>query len=267
MTTPNLVPPQPIGRRWLAGVLLAVAIFVFARVRSQVALYVDLHRWLDGLGIPPWLRGLDHTLLLVLGSLLAARLAFGTGQTLRGLGVRASLPRGAAFALLAALPMVLEAAAQCALTGTTVRLDSNITRSVLVAPVVEELFFRAVLVAIPVRCGGWPFWPTAIFAALVFGSVHVPWTSSFHAGHLGVLAATGAGGLWYAWLLRSHDWNLWTTIVLHAAMNGAWTIFGVAGDAAGGVWPNVGRALTIVVGTVLTLRRLRSRAQRANAAA
>ena len=259
MSAPDTLPPAPTARRWLAGTLLAIAVFVFARLRSQVPLYVDLHRWLDGLGVPPWLRGLDHTLLLVLGSLLAARLAFGSGQALRGLGLRASLPRGATFALVTALPMVLEAAIQCAWTGTTVRLDSEIARGVLVAPVVEELFFRAVLVAIPVRCGGWPFWPTAVFAALVFGSVHVPWTNAFHAGHLGVLAATGAGGLWYAWLLRSHGWNLWTTIVLHAAMNGAWTIFGVAGDAAGGVWPNVGRALTIGVGTMLTLRLLRRR--------
>ena len=40
-------------------------------------------------------------------------------------------------------------------------------------------------------------------------------------------------------------------------MNAAWQVFAVADSAAGGLWPNVGRALTIVVGTVLARRAAR----------
>jgi len=40
-------------------------------------------------------------------------------------------------------------------------------------------------------------------------------------------------------------------------MNAAWMVFAVAENAAGGLWPNVGRGLTIALGTVLTVRRRR----------
>ncbi len=245
--------PAPRRSHWPLGVALAIAVFVFTRVRGEFAFYVAIHRWLKDLGLPDAARALDGQLLLVFASLLAARLAYGPEQTLRGLGLRAAFVTGLWFALVAGAPMVLQAL----LTSNGVRADLGTLRSVLVAPFVEELLFRAVLVAIPVRLGGLPFWPVATFSALVFASTHVPWNAQFGGEHVGILAATLAGGLWYAWLLRVYEWNLWTTILLHAVMNAAWTVFAVADSAAGGVWPNVGRALTIVVGTVLAVRRRR----------
>ena len=240
------------GRRnALVALGLAAAVFVFTRVRGQCEWYVALHLQLHAWGVDDRIRLLDSSLLLVLVSALAARLAYGRGRTLHGLGLTGSLPRGLTFALLAGLPMLLHGF----FARTDVRTDANTLRGVLLAPVVEELFFRAVLVGIAVRCARLPFWPTAIVAGLWFGSVHVPWDGSFHGGHLGVLAATTAGGVWYAWILQRHDWNLWTTIGLHAVMNAAWMVFAVASDAGGGLWANVGRGLTIALGTVLTLRR------------
>lgn len=251
--------PAPRRSLWPLGVTLAVAVFVFTRVRGEFAFYVAIHRWLKELGLPDAARALDGQLLLVVASLLAARLAWGRGETLRGLGLRASFVTGAWFALVAGAPMVLQAA----LASSGLRADLGTWRGVLVAPLVEELLFRAVFVAIPVRLGGWPFWPVAAFSALVFASTHVPWNAQFGFEHVGVLAATLAGGLWYAWLLRVYDWNLWTTILLHAVMNAAWMVFAVADSAAGGVWPNVGRGLTIAAGTVLAVRhRRRLRAAR-----
>ncbi len=240
------------GRRnALLALSLATAVFVFTRVRGQCEWYVALHRQLKAWGVDDRIRGLDSSLLLVLVSALAARLAYGRGRTLHGLGLTSSLPRGFAFALLAGLPMLL----QGFFARTEVRLDADTLRGVLLAPVVEELFFRAVLVGIAVRCARLPFWPTAVVAGLWFGSMHVPWDGSFHGGHLGVLAATTAGGIWFAWIVQRHDWNLWATIGLHAVMNAAWMVFAVASDAGGGLWANVGRGLTIALGTVLTLRR------------
>lgn len=243
----------PCASHWRRGVALAIAVFVFTRVRGDFALYVELHRWVKRLGVPDELRALDGSLLLVFASLAAARLAYGRGAVLRGLGLRGSFLAGATFAGVAGAPMVLQAA----LASDGLRLDLGVLRGVVVAPFVEELLFRAVLVAIPVRCGGWPFWPVAVAAALVFASTHVPWNAQFGAQHVGVLAATMAGGIWYAWLVRLYAWNLWVSILLHAVMNAAWTVFAVADSAAGGLWPNVGRGLTIVAGTWLALRHRR----------
>lgn len=235
---------------WLLATSVAVLLFVFARLRGELPCYVALHRWLDGLGVPANVRNLDHTAWLVLAIWLAARLAHGRGGVCRGLGVRTGFGRGLGFGLLAGAPMLL----QGLLGGDGLRFDANVARGVLLAPLIEELFFRAVLVGIPTRVGGAPFWPVAIAAAVLFGSVHVAWTGPWHGGHFGIFAATLCGGVWYAWIVRCFGGNLWTTIVLHAVMNAAWMATGVAADAGGTLWPNLGRAATIVLGTVLALR-------------
>ncbi|MBL9079255.1 MAG: CPBP family intramembrane metalloprotease [Planctomycetes bacterium] len=243
----------PPPGRWRLGLGTAVALFVFARLRGELGAYVAMHRWLADHGVDEAVRQLDHALWIVAGAVLAARLAYGRGGVLRGLGLTRGIGRAAVFALAAGAPMLLQAA----IGADGVHWNTAIAHGVLLAPLVEELFFRAVLVAIPVRCGSLPFWPVAIVAGVLFGSMHVPWNATFGAGHLGVLAATTAGGIWYGWLLRCFDWQLWPTILLHAVMNGAWAVFAAADDAAGGVWPNIGRGLTIAVGTVLALRQRR----------
>jgi uncharacterized protein len=252
--SPRAADEVATGGRWRLALVIALGIFAFTRVRGQIALYVELHLWLRDVGLPDSVRVLDGSLLLVLTALLAATIASRPRRPLQMLGLTASLPRGLWFALLAGLPMLL----QGWLGRTAVRFDFQVARGVLIAPLVEELFFRGALVGIAVRCGGLRFWPVAIAAGLLFGAIHVPWDGSLRAGHLGVFAATTAGGIWYAWLWRCHGFNLWTTIFLHAAMNAAWQVFAVADSAAGGLWPNVGRGLTIVVGTVLARRAARS---------
>lgn len=242
-------------RRALVAVGVAVAVFLLARLRGSFEPYVALHRWLDACGVPPAVRGLDYSAWILVGCWLAARLAWGRGRVLDGLGLRHGVIAGVTFGVVAGLPMLL----QGVLGASTFRCDFGIARGVLLAPLVEELFFRAVLVGIPTRLGGLPFWPIAIAAAAVFGSVHVPWDAAWHGGHYGVFAATFAGGLWYAWLVRVFAGNLWTTITLHAVMNAAWMVTGVAGDAGGGLWPNLGRAGTIALGTVLAIRHRRGK--------
>lgn len=58
-------------------------------------------------------------------------------------------------------------------------------------------------------------------------------------------------------LAAARGFNLWTSIFLHAVMNAAWMGFAVAENAAGGLWPNIGRGFCIVVGTVLSRRAAR----------
>lgn len=243
---------EPDVPRALLALGLALGTLVFTRVRGEFGFYVAMHRWLQEHGVAESVRNLDSSVLLVLACFAGAAITHGPRRTWSGLGLTGSLPRGFAFALLAGLPMLV----QGALCHEQVRLGFDTLRGTVVAAFVEELFFRATLVGIAVRVGAFPFWPTAVVAGLLFGSVHVPWNGSFSSQHLGVLAATTAGGIWYAWILRAHDWNLWTTIGLHAVMNAAWMVFAVADNAAGGLWPNIGRAATIAVGTVLTLRHV-----------
>lgn len=242
---------RPARRNAYLALGLCAAVFAFTRLRQHCDWYVAIHRQLDAWGVHEHVRALDSSLLLVIVSLVAARLAFGSGRTTNGLGLADSLPRGLLFAGIAGSPMLL----QGFFGRTSIDLDANTLRGVVVAPFVEELFFRGALVGIAVRAAGVPFWPVAVLAGLWFGAMHVPLDASFAAGHIGVLAATTAGGIWYAWLLLRHDWNLWTTIGLHAVMNAAWMVFAVAENAAGGLWPNIGRGLTIALGTTLALRR------------
>jgi membrane protease YdiL (CAAX protease family) len=200
---------------------------------------------LDTLGLGP--------LILVVASLLLARFAAGAGNATRALGLRAPVGKGLLLGFVIGLPMLLQAPFSsngCAFTVEQLH-------AIVTAPFNEEVFFRGMLVLVPVYVGGRRFWPFAIGAGLLFGSVHVPWDDRIGMHYFGTFAATAAGGIWYAWLLRCFDRNLWLTISLHATMNAAWALFDVSDDAAGGLWPNVGRGLTIALGTVLALRRSR----------
>ncbi|MFN9305596.1 MAG: lysostaphin resistance A-like protein [Pseudomonadota bacterium] len=232
---------------------LAVALLGFAavRLRGQWEPYVALHRWLREVGVPDAVRNLDGFAWMAMLAVATAAIAGGCRRTASTLGLTGSLRGGFGFAAIAALPML----AQGALASEGLRLDADALRGVAAAPLAEELLFRGALLAVAVRLAALPFWPCAIAFGALFGSMHVPWDGTLGAGHAGVLAATTAGGVWYGWLLRAHGWNLWTTIGLHAAMNAAWMVFTVADDAGGGLWANVGRGLTIALGTWRTLRR------------
>lgn len=242
--------------RALLALGLALGVLAFTQLRAKVDCYVALHRWLQERGVSEPVRNLDTSLLLVLACLVAAAIAYGPRRLLSGLGLTGSLPRGLAFAAIAGLPMLV-----LGFFGrTAVQGDFDTVRGAIIAPFVEELLFRATLVGITVRVGSAPFWPTTILAGLLFGAMHVPWNASLGSEHVGILLVTTAGGVWFAWILRAHSWNLWTTIGLHAVMNGAWMVFALAPDAAGGLWANLSRAATIGLGTWLTLRQLRKSA-------
>ncbi len=251
---------SPRTSRWLPGVGIGIAALVFTRLRGEIPLWRRLHEMLRDLGVPDEVRNLDSQMILLLAVALGARIAAGRHQSLRSLGLWAPVRTGLLFGLLAGAPMFL----QGALSARGFELSMATVKGVLLAPLVEEVFFRGLLVAIPVRIGGIAFWPAAIASGLLFGSMHVSWTDGVGAGELPVLLVTGIGGVWYAWLVRMFEWNLWTTISLHAVMNAAWQLFAISGDAAGGLWPNVGRGLTIALGTVLALRHRRRAALATN---
>lgn len=246
------------GRPWCARPWFApavgIAVLVFTRLRASVGPYVALNHWLHAHGVPAEVLVLDSWLLLLLGTLVGARLA--DRAPLAALGLRAPIAPAFAFGSIAGLPMLVQAA----LASDRLEFGSAVLRGLLLAPLIEEMLFRGLLTVIPVRLAGAPFWPTAIVAGFLFGAVHVPWTGELDAGDAPTFLITAVGGVWYAWIVRSWGWNLWTTVALHIAMNAAWMLFAVDGGAVGGPWSNVGRGLTIVLGTLLTLRRRRAAA-------
>ncbi|MFN3243030.1 MAG: type II CAAX prenyl endopeptidase Rce1 family protein [Planctomycetota bacterium] len=243
---------QPTSRTSVAFAL-ALVVLVANRLRGDIPGYRDLHIWLLT-EVHVLAAQAVGPLILVVASLLLARFAAGAGNATRALGLRAPVGKGLLLGFVIGLPMLLQAPfSSNGFAFTVEQLHAIVT-----APFNEEVFFRGMLVLVPVYVGGRRFWPFAIGAGLLFGSVHVPWDDRIGMQYFATFAATAAGGIWYAWLLRCFDRNLWLTISLHATMNAAWALFDVSDDAAGGLWPNVGRGLTIALGTVLALRRSRN---------
>ena len=86
---------------------------------------------------------------------------------------------------------------------------------VLVAPISEELFFRALLFR-GLR-GYWGLGPSLAVSGLAFGLFHV---------NPGVLLPFTAIGVLFAWSTEQSG-SLWTSIVAHAAVNGVSLLLGV----------------------------------------
>ncbi|MEE8338365.1 MAG: CPBP family intramembrane glutamic endopeptidase [Dehalococcoidia bacterium] len=79
---------------------------------------------------------------------------------------------------------------------------------VVIAPVAEELFFRALLFR--GMQGYWRLWPSMLVSGLAFGLFH---------GNLGVIAPFAAIGALFAWA-NARTGSLWTSITAHAGVNG-----------------------------------------------
>lgn len=243
--------------RWPLAVGTGLLGLALVRMRHMLPFVVEYHVWMSERGVDAELRHLDAPLMMLLASFAAARIAAGRGRVAAALGLRGSIAQGLRFGIVAAVPMAVASA----LCSGAARVDWSLLRGVVAMPFAEEVLFRGVFVLLPVALGGARFWRAAIPAGLLFGSMHVPWNDALAWSDVPVFAVTAAGGIWYAWLCRCFAWSLWPTIVLHAAMNASWLVFGVSDDAVGPLWPNVGRGLTIALGTVLALRHRRREAR------
>ena len=145
-------------QRCLIAVAVGLLVFAFTRIRGFLPFYVAGHTWLHEQGVPPHIRNLDTSLLLVLGAIAAGWIA-NRGKPLRALRLAgsthrsfaAALRQGLQFGLLASIPML----AQAAIASDWVQFNWNTIKGGLIAPFVEETFFRGLLVIVPVslaRC-------------------------------------------------------------------------------------------------------------------
>ncbi|MBX3407081.1 MAG: CPBP family intramembrane metalloprotease [Phycisphaeraceae bacterium] len=257
--------------------LLALASVGFARFRGQWPAYKSLHTWLDGQGLPGWLRNLDSfaafMLAAFLGAVIVHRLIARSSVEHRAarsdlarsplglLGLRSGERGGVLVALIALGPMIIGGLVLGLRSGDLPAPASTIVPAVLDgafrAALMEEVFFRGLLVGVAAAAIGWsgrPFWINTSLAAALFAAMHIEWTPQGAADGWPTLLMTFAGGLWFAWLLVR--WRtLWVPMILHAGMNLGWMLAAAKGGAGGGgLYENLLRAATIALATWLTVK-------------
>ncbi|MCW2606998.1 MAG: Conserved rane protein of unknown function, partial [Frankiales bacterium] len=178
----------------VASAVLAAGVALAARRPARQsgglerALGFDLPRWSDVPLVAGW------SLLLLLAQAGAAVVVGVLFPALQGVDAdNTSEYRGAAPLTLAGLAVA----------------------AVLVAPVVEELLFRGLLLqSLALRLG---FWPAAVLSSAVFGLLH---TASLDAGGAALALATGVLGLGLC-LLARRTGRLGPGIGVHALRNAA----------------------------------------------
>lgn len=127
----------------------------------------------------------------------------------------------------------------------------------------EEVTFRAFPFGPLYRRCKWNFFLAIIIPTITFAMGHLYQSNDFMSAVL-VLAVTGAGSIFFAWLYVEWEYNLWLPIALHAMMDAAWSLFPVGeGDygATGNVITNVGRAITIILAIAITIWHKRNKKQ------
>ncbi|PHI19990.1 CPBP family intramembrane metalloprotease [Lewinellaceae bacterium SD302] len=184
----------------------------------------------------------------------------------KGLGERLGLNhgfwKGLVIAFIMTLPMLIGYAW---IADFTVNIDlrNDFLFGTLTAPFFEEFFFRAFLFGLLYRYAGWGLWPATLLDGLLFGAIHI---SQGHdvVSAVSVFAVTGLGAVGFSIIYKEWEWNLWLVIFLHAFMNFHWMAFDMAENAAGGLWANVFRVMTILVAIGWTVLETRKRKEDTN---
>jgi hypothetical protein len=206
----------------------------------------------------PHLRALlimaaDIGLMLLLAGLAAGR----SPAALLGIsGIGASPLRPLVWSLAIIVPAALVVLAVVGLARDAAPME--LLWNGWVGPLYEELLYRGLAVGILMRIAGWGLVPAAILPALFFAASHV-WQGSDAATLAGVLAITGLGGLYFAWLFVAWGFNLWPPILIHGWLNSAWIVFALGETAIGGPAGNLLRVFVIVASILSTLVLVRRR--------
>jgi len=191
-------------------------------------------------------------ILIVVATLL---LMHSPKKILNTLGLDKDLLKGLGVGFLFTLPMLIGYAIVAEVHTLTFK---EIYHKIILAAFVEELLFRGFLFGVLFRYAKWGFIPAALLSAVLFASGHLYQATSFGQA-FGVFGITLMGALWFAWLYIEWKKNLWVPIFLHAFMNGYWGLFSIADNAAGGLYANIFRTLTIVLSLVITIYMIKKR--------
>lgn len=174
---------------------------------------------------------------------------------LQELGLKASVVRAVIFTFIATIPMSLG-------FMVTSRLNpklsfASILHLAIISPFAEEVLYRGYLFRQLHRRAELGFVLAVIITAVFFGFGH--YSDAMREGGvwnaLGVVAITGLGGAFFAWLFVRWQDNLWVPFCMHCLMNLWWELFAVDSTALGGWLANIVRLLTVILAIVLTLYR------------
>lgn len=116
----------------------------------------------------------------------------------------------------------------------------------------EEIFYRAFLFGQLFRHAKWKFLYAVFFNGLVFGLSHL-YQAHDLMDSIGVFGITFAGAVWFAWLYKEWNYNLWLPIGMHFLMNFYWDIFHISNTAIGSFELNIPRVLTIAASVLFTI--------------
>lgn len=167
-----------------------------------------------------------------------------TGMQLKGLF------SGFALALLFTVPMFIGYAVK-GTVNTSLTVNAFFV-TVLISGLGEELFFRGFLFGQLFRFCRWGFIPAVLIDGLIFGAIHLYQGKDIYSA-LSVFGVTSLGALLFCWVYAEWNNNLWIVIWLHALMNCSWIVFPISQDAAGNLYANIFRGITIlfvIIGTM-----------------
>ena len=129
----------------------------------------------------------------------------------------------------------------------------NMIAGTVFAGFFEELYFRAFLFGLIFKHTKIGFIPAIILGAFVFATGHLYQSVDVNT-QIQVFIITFLGAGFFAWLYVEWEYNLWIPILLHTLMNASWMIFDMSEHAAGNLYANILRGLTIcfaIVGTLI----------------
>ena len=262
------MPQPPINARrqklfyaiWIIGILLFL-VFTPGMILALLGLMKSIRNFSS--------LTFDHQLMLagayvaveavaIAVCILAAKLLFHTPlrPAVTALGLDGNFKTGWIVGFVASLPLlIILGVAGHATLNTSTLLFGVLTFSI-VPGIAEEILFRGFAFGLLYRQVRLGFWLSVILPTAIFAIGHLYQASGIWEA-LGILAITGAGSVWFAWLYVSWDYNLWVPIAMHAFMNAWAAIFvistGSSSAALGGTTSDIARMLTVVLSAVLTL--------------
>lgn len=126
-------------------------------------------------------------------------------------------------------------------------------KTIIIAGIFEELFFRGFIFGELFRVAGWGFIPAVLISAVPFGLLHLYQGSDF-VSSVAAFGVTALGGAFFSWIYVEWNYNLWCSIGMHTFMNLSWIIFTTQHNGATGTLGTNGfRVATIIIAILLTI--------------
>ncbi|MFC1481454.1 lysostaphin resistance A-like protein [Candidatus Neomarinimicrobiota bacterium] len=221
-------------------------LFAYDPYKTAIQQLPDILRWLE--------RPVRWTIFVGLGLWVVHRKP--VSWMVRELGLTGNARQGLWLGFLACSPMLVMPMVLGRFTATETVL--RIVFMSAIWPLGEEILFRGYVFGQLVKRGGMNLWAAAITTGFVFGILHLGQAAVQNlplSGEIGTVAIVSIGGIFFAWLFATWDYNLWVPMGMHLFMNLWWSVFDMADSPLGGWLPNVLRLVTVVLAIVLTVYR------------